>query len=80
MRELSPAFSYIPITRLLVRAVTPVFGAYPAEEAALTGALRHSHSRLMEFAEEVAFFQKRRLNECWLREITLDYSSMSTRH
>jgi len=56
MRELFLILSYFPITRLLVRAVTPAFGSYAAEEAALTGALRHSHSRLMESAEEVAFF------------------------
>ncbi|KAF8528026.1 ABC transporter transmembrane region 2-domain-containing protein [Hysterangium stoloniferum] len=40
----------------LLRAITPPFGAYTAQEAALSGALRHSHSRLMESAEEVAFF------------------------
>ncbi|KIJ45698.1 hypothetical protein M422DRAFT_251006, partial [Sphaerobolus stellatus SS14] len=40
----------------LLRTITPPFGAYAAEEAALSGALRHSHSRLMESAEEVAFF------------------------
>ena len=39
-----------------VRAITPPFGTYTAQEAALSGALRHSHSRLMEAAEEVAFF------------------------
>lgn len=36
--------------------MTPPFGKYTAEEAALSGALRHSHSRLSEFSEEVAFF------------------------
>ena len=39
-----------------MRALTPPFGKYTAEEAALSGSLRHSHSRLSEFAEEVAFF------------------------
>lgn len=42
--------------KLSVRAITPSFGAHAAEEAALSGALRHSHSRLMESGEEVAFF------------------------
>ncbi len=36
--------------------MTPPFGKYTAEEAALSGQLRHSHSRLSEFAEEIAFF------------------------
>ncbi|KLO20044.1 hypothetical protein SCHPADRAFT_992162 [Schizopora paradoxa] len=40
----------------LLRALTPPFGKYTAEEAALSGQLRHSHSRLSEFAEEIAFF------------------------
>lgn len=40
----------------LLRAVTPPFGKYTAEEAALTGSLRHSHSRLVEASEEVAFY------------------------
>lgn len=39
-----------------VRGLTPPFGKYAAEEAQLTGQLRHSHSRLAEFAEEIAFF------------------------
>ncbi|TDL28871.1 hypothetical protein BD410DRAFT_249926 [Rickenella mellea] len=40
----------------LLRAITPPFGKFTAEEAALSGSLRHSHSRLTEFAEEIAFF------------------------
>ncbi|KAF8334075.1 adrenoleukodystrophy protein [Cantharellus anzutake] len=40
----------------LLRALTPSFGNYAAQEAALTGALRHSHSRLLEASEEVAFY------------------------
>lgn len=44
------------LTRCTVRAVTPSFGTYTAQSAALAGSLRHTHSRLAEFAEEVAFF------------------------
>ncbi|KAG8888118.1 hypothetical protein FRB98_008384 [Tulasnella sp. 332] len=40
----------------LLRACTPRFGDYASTEAALSGELRHSHSRLVESAEEVAFY------------------------
>ncbi|KAI0768602.1 adrenoleukodystrophy protein [Trametes elegans] len=40
----------------LLRALTPAFGQYTALSAQLAGNLRHTHSRLAEFAEEVAFF------------------------
>ena len=39
-----------------VRKLTPPFGAYTSISAQLLGALRHTHSRLVEFAEEIAFF------------------------
>jgi len=39
----------------LVRALTPPFGAYTAMSAQLVGSFRHTHSRLNEFAEEIAF-------------------------
>jgi ATP-binding cassette, subfamily D (ALD), peroxisomal long-chain fatty acid import protein len=38
-----------------VRRLTPPFGMYTALSAQLSGSLRHTHSRLAEFAEEVAF-------------------------
>lgn len=41
----------------LVRYMTPPFGMYTALSAQLAGSLRHSHSRLAEFAEEVAFLK-----------------------
>ena len=40
----------------LLRAVTPPFGTYTAQDAALAGALRHTHSRLAEASEEIAFY------------------------
>ncbi|KAF9514886.1 hypothetical protein BS47DRAFT_1372211 [Hydnum rufescens UP504] len=40
----------------LLRFLTPPFGKYAAQEAALTGSLRHSHSRLVDASEEVAFY------------------------
>lgn len=39
-----------------MRTLTPPFGKYAAEEAALTGEIRHAHSRLVEANEEVAFY------------------------
>ena len=39
-----------------MKLVTPHFGEYAAQEAALQGALRHSHSRLVEASEEIAFY------------------------
>jgi ATP-binding cassette subfamily D (ALD) long-chain fatty acid import protein len=41
---------------LLVRALTPPFGAFTAKSAQLAGSFRHAHSRLSEFVEEIAFF------------------------
>jgi len=40
----------------LLRALTPTFGAFAAQSAHLSGALRHTHSRLAEFSEEIAFY------------------------
>ncbi|KDQ54864.1 hypothetical protein JAAARDRAFT_134849 [Jaapia argillacea MUCL 33604] len=40
----------------LLRHLTPSFGAYASTSAHLSGSLRHTHSRLSEFAEEIAFF------------------------
>ena len=39
-----------------MRALTPPFGQYTALSAQLSGNFRHTHSRLAEFAEEIAFF------------------------
>lgn len=38
-----------------MRHLTPPFGLYTALSAQLSGNLRHTHSRLAEFAEEIAF-------------------------
>ncbi|KAF8272965.1 adrenoleukodystrophy protein [Lactarius quietus] len=44
------------LSAALLRKLTPPFGAYTSMSAQLLGALRHTHSRLVEFAEEIAFF------------------------
>jgi ABC-type uncharacterized transport system fused permease/ATPase subunit len=36
--------------------LSPPFGSYTATSAQLAGSFRHAHSRLAEFAEEIAFF------------------------
>lgn len=40
-----------------VRYMTPPFGMYTALSAQMAGSLRHAHSRLVEFAEEIAFMK-----------------------
>lgn len=45
------------IKLLTVRYLTPPFGMYAALSAQMAGSLRNSHSRLVEFAEEVAFMK-----------------------
>ncbi|KAH9044663.1 adrenoleukodystrophy protein [Lactarius pseudohatsudake] len=46
----------VQLSAVLLRKLTPPFGAYTSISAQLLGALRHTHSRLVEFAEEIAFF------------------------
>ncbi|KAE9410674.1 adrenoleukodystrophy protein [Gymnopus androsaceus JB14] len=45
----------VQLSAALLRSLTPPFGSYTALSAQLAGALRHTHSRLAEFAEEIAF-------------------------
>ncbi|KAG6814041.1 hypothetical protein H0H92_003891 [Tricholoma furcatifolium] len=40
---------------VILRRLTPPFGMYTALSAQLSGSLRHTHSRIAEFAEEIAF-------------------------
>lgn len=47
---------FVNLSAGLLRAITPSFGAYTAEDAALAGALRHAQSRLSEASEEIAFY------------------------
>ncbi|KAJ3764315.1 ABC transporter transmembrane region 2-domain-containing protein [Lentinula raphanica] len=47
----------VQLSAALLRSLTPPFGSYIALSAQLAGALRHSHSRLAEFAEEIAFMR-----------------------
>ncbi|WFD36483.1 ATP-binding cassette long-chain fatty acid transporter pxa2 [Malassezia cuniculi] len=47
----------IRLTTFLLRLVTPPFGQYTATEQQLEGEYRSSHTRLIENAEEVAFFR-----------------------
>lgn len=50
-------FGRLKFMQHAVRKLTPPFGAYTSMSAHLLGALRHTHSRLVEFAEEIAFFR-----------------------
>ncbi|PVF98929.1 hypothetical protein CPB86DRAFT_757827 [Serendipita vermifera] len=47
---------FVNVSARMLRVITPAFGAYTAEEAALAGSLRHAQSRLAEASEEVAFY------------------------
>ncbi|KAG9110757.1 hypothetical protein FRC07_008153, partial [Ceratobasidium sp. 392] len=46
----------VQLSAVLLKSLTPPFGQYAATEAALTGSLRATHSRLLEHSEEIAFF------------------------
>ncbi|KAI0308041.1 adrenoleukodystrophy protein [Multifurca ochricompacta] len=45
----------VQLSAALLRRLTPSFGTYTSISAQLLGSLRHTHSRLVEFAEEIAF-------------------------
>ncbi|KAI5787634.1 ABC transporter transmembrane region 2-domain-containing protein [Peziza echinospora] len=46
----------VQVSANIMRALTPPFGKYVAEEARLEGEFRFQHSRLIDYAEEVALF------------------------
>ncbi|KAG9104596.1 hypothetical protein FRC06_001063 [Ceratobasidium sp. 370] len=46
----------VQLSAVLLKSLTPPFGQYAATEAALTGSLRATHTRLLEHSEEIAFF------------------------
>ncbi|KAF8167808.1 ABC transporter transmembrane region 2-domain-containing protein [Crassisporium funariophilum] len=48
---------FVQLTAVLLRYMTPPFGMYTALSAHMAGSLRHTHSRLVEFAEEIGFMR-----------------------
>ncbi|PPQ67380.1 hypothetical protein CVT25_005959 [Psilocybe cyanescens] len=48
---------FVQLSAMLLRYMTPPFGMYTALSAQMAGSLRHTHSRLVEFAEEIAFMK-----------------------
>ncbi|KAK3713754.1 ATP-binding cassette long-chain fatty acid transporter pxa2 [Vermiconidia calcicola] len=46
----------VHLSSFLMRAITPPFGRYVAEEAKLEGEFRFQHSRLIDYSEEVALY------------------------
>lgn len=46
---------FVQASAALLRYLTPHFGAYTAMSAQLSGQLRHAHSRVADFSEEIAF-------------------------
>ena len=47
----------VQLSANIMRALTPPFGKYVAEEARLEGEFRASHSRLIDFSEEIALYE-----------------------
>lgn len=47
----------VQVSSNIMRALTPPFGKYVTEEAALEGSFRFNHSRLIENAEEIALYR-----------------------
>ncbi|PPQ64758.1 hypothetical protein CVT26_002702 [Gymnopilus dilepis] len=48
---------FVQLSAALLRYMTPPFGMYTALSAQMAGSLRHAHSRLVEFAEEIALMR-----------------------
>jgi ATP-binding cassette subfamily D (ALD) long-chain fatty acid import protein len=46
----------VHLSAVVMRALTPPFGKYVAEEVRLEGEFRSAHTRLIEYAEEVALY------------------------
>lgn len=46
----------VQLSAQVMRALTPPFGKYVAEEARLEGEFRFQHSRLIDYSEEVALY------------------------
>lgn len=55
--------SIIRFTTVLVKMLTPPFGQYTAMEQQLEGEYRFTHARLLENAEEVAFYRGQQLEK-----------------
>ncbi|OLL26837.1 ATP-binding cassette sub-family D member 2 [Neolecta irregularis DAH-3] len=47
----------IQLSGNVMKALTPPFGKYVAEEARLEGEYRFTHTRLIDYSEEIAFYQ-----------------------
>ncbi|KAI5284529.1 hypothetical protein KEM52_002872 [Ascosphaera acerosa] len=47
----------VQLSANVMRALTPPFGKYVAEEAKLEGEFRFQHARLIDYAEEIALFR-----------------------
>ena len=46
----------VQLSANVMRALTPPFGKYVAEEARLEGEFRFQHTRLIDYSEEIALF------------------------
>ena len=46
----------VQLSASVMRALTPPFGKYVADEAQLEGEFRFEHSRLIDYSEEIALY------------------------
>ena len=46
----------VQLSANVMRALTPPFGKYVADEARLEGEFRFEHSRLIDYSEEIALY------------------------
>lgn len=47
----------VQLSASVMRALTPPFGRYVADEARLEGEFRFEHSRLIDYSEEIALYK-----------------------
>lgn len=57
----------VMVSALVLRLVSPKFGQLVAQEAEKKGYLRHVHGRIVSNAEEIAFYNGHRVEQCHLR-------------
>lgn len=83
----------VQLSANVMRALTPPFGKYVADEARLEGEFRFEHSRLIDYSEEIALYngheaEKDTLDKgyftlikhvnCWSTVLSLDMTKLTS--